>query len=119
MLGVRKEMMELMWPNAKMDIGGEVRPAVIILPKLGRLQESVALSQVVFNSHVLSLYGKLPEDCIPAVTAGNGWKLQAIMQWIAAYGMPCAVGISNSWGKFTEHAARYAQEQSLCCLRLR
>eukprot|EP00913_Durusdinium_trenchii_P014829 g13906.t1 len=43
-------------------------------------------------------------ECIPLFTAGNGWKLQAIMQWTVAYGMPVAVGISSTWGNYVKHS---------------
>lgn len=41
--------------------------------------------------------------CLPIITGGNGWRLQAIMQWVTAYGFPAAVGISKSWGDFVSH----------------
>ncbi|CAK9072629.1 unnamed protein product [Durusdinium trenchii] len=41
-----------------------------------------------------------PSECIPLITAGTGWKLQAIMQWAVAYGLPAAVGITASWGDY-------------------
>ncbi|CAJ1426687.1 unnamed protein product [Effrenium voratum] len=42
-------------------------------------------------------------ECIAVFTAGNGWKLQAMMQWTAAYGIPAAIGISADWASFVNH----------------
>ncbi|CAJ1371271.1 unnamed protein product [Effrenium voratum] len=42
-------------------------------------------------------------ECIPVFTAGNGWKLQAMMQWTTAYGIPAAIAISGNWSNFVNH----------------
>ncbi|CAJ1399347.1 unnamed protein product [Effrenium voratum] len=44
--------------------------------------------------------------CIPLVTGGAGWRLQALMSWAAAYGIPAAVGVSNSWGNYVKHVTQ-------------
>ncbi|CAK9066781.1 unnamed protein product [Durusdinium trenchii] len=38
--------------------------------------------------------------CIPLLAAGNGWIVDAMMQWSAAYGFPVAIGIAKDWGTF-------------------
>ena len=45
--------------------------------------------------------------CIPTFTAGDGWKLQAMMQWAAAYGIPAAIGVSDGWSKFVSHVKSF------------
>ena len=45
--------------------------------------------------------------CIPTFTAGDGWKLQAMMQWSTAYGIPAAIGISDGWSNFVSHVKSY------------
>ena len=47
--------------------------------------------------------------CIPLVTGGAGWRLQALMSWAAAYGIPAAVGVSNSWGNYVKHVTQVRQ----------
>ncbi|CAK8996967.1 unnamed protein product [Durusdinium trenchii] len=34
-----------------------------------------------------------PLTCIPMITAGTGWRVQALMQWSTAYGIPSAIGV--------------------------
>ncbi|CAK8991648.1 unnamed protein product, partial [Durusdinium trenchii] len=41
--------------------------------------------------------------CIPVFTGGDGWKLQAMMQWSTAYGIPAAIAISGGWSMFVKH----------------
>ncbi|CAK9043402.1 unnamed protein product [Durusdinium trenchii] len=41
--------------------------------------------------------------CIPVFTGGDGWKLQAMMQWSTAYGIPAAIAISAGWSLFVKH----------------
>ncbi|OLQ02861.1 hypothetical protein AK812_SmicGene14236 [Symbiodinium microadriaticum] len=38
--------------------------------------------------------------CIPVITAGAGWKLQAMMFWSTTYGFPAAIAVANSWGNY-------------------
>lgn len=38
--------------------------------------------------------------CIPLITGGNGWRIQALMQWATAYDMPVAVGVAKAWGDY-------------------
>ena len=45
--------------------------------------------------------------CIPVFTAGNGWKLQAMMQWSTAYGIPAAIAISGGWSNFVKHVQTF------------
>ena len=45
--------------------------------------------------------------CIPTFTAGDGWKLQAMMQWATAYGIPAAIGISDGWSNFVSHVQSF------------
>eukprot|EP00913_Durusdinium_trenchii_P026654 g25010.t1 len=61
-----------------------------------------------------------PHTCIPILTAGTGWKLQAIMQWAEAYGLPAAVGITASWGDYValprvEHGRQEDQRSRKLC----
>ncbi|CAK9008661.1 unnamed protein product [Durusdinium trenchii] len=42
-------------------------------------------------------------ECLPVISAGNGWRLQAIMHWVSVYGFPAAVGISDQWSDFVKH----------------
>eukprot|EP00913_Durusdinium_trenchii_P034226 g32031.t1 len=42
----------------------------------------------------------LDSTCIPLLAAGNGWIVDAMMQWSAAYGFPVAIGIAKDWGTF-------------------
>ena len=37
---------------------------------------------------------------IPLITGGNGWRIQALMQWATAYDMPVAVGVAKAWGDY-------------------
>lgn len=46
-------------------------------------------------------------QCIPTFTASPGWKLQAMMQWTAAYGFPAAIAISNKWANFEKHVRSF------------
>ena len=46
-------------------------------------------------------------QCIPLFTSGNGWKLQALMQWSTAYGMPTAVGLSKGYGTWIQHVQNH------------
>ena len=48
-----------------------------------------------------------PTTCIPVFTAGSGWKLQAMMQWSTAYGMPTAITVSSSWSNFVNHGKSF------------
>ena len=41
--------------------------------------------------------------CFPIVTAGTGWRMHAIMNWVGVYGFPAALGVSNLWKDFTRH----------------
>ncbi|CAL1172651.1 unnamed protein product [Cladocopium goreaui] len=41
--------------------------------------------------------------CIPTFTSTPGWKVQAMMQWTAAYGFPAAIAISNTFALFQKH----------------
>jgi len=34
------------------------------------------------------------------ITGGNGWRIQALMQWATAYDMPVAVGVAKAWGDY-------------------
>ena len=36
---------------------------------------------------------------------GNGWIIDAQMQWATAYGFPAAIGIAASWDLYVHHAA--------------
>ena len=38
--------------------------------------------------------------CIPCLTASVGWRLQAMMQWATAYGMPVAIGVIPGWSTY-------------------
>eukprot|EP00439_Symbiodinium_sp_Y106_P060372 s666_g8.t3 len=38
--------------------------------------------------------------CIPVITAGVGWKLQAMMFWSTAYGLPTAIAVASSWNNY-------------------
>lgn len=38
--------------------------------------------------------------CIPLITGGNGWRIQALMQWATAYDMPVAVAVAKAWGDY-------------------
>ncbi|CAK8993410.1 unnamed protein product [Durusdinium trenchii] len=46
-------------------------------------------------------------QCIPLFTSGNGWKLQALMQWSTAYGMPTAVGLSKGYATWIKHVQNH------------
>jgi len=39
--------------------------------------------------------------CIPTITSSVGWRMQAMMQWSTAYGMPAAIGVISSFTEFT------------------
>ena len=39
-------------------------------------------------------------QCIPCLTASVGWRLQAMMQWATAYGMPVAIAIIPGWSTY-------------------
>eukprot|EP00435_Cladocopium_sp_Y103_P071133 s1096_g36.t2 len=41
-------------------------------------------------------------ECIPLITGGNGWRIQALMQWATAYDMPVAVAVAKAWGNYVE-----------------
>lgn len=41
-------------------------------------------------------------ECIPLITGGNGWRIQALMQWATAYEMPLAVAVAKAWGNYVE-----------------
>ncbi|CAE7557262.1 unnamed protein product [Symbiodinium natans] len=41
-----------------------------------------------------------PRTCIPVITAGTGWKAQALMHWSTVYGMPTAIGVAQTWGDY-------------------
>ena len=56
--------------------------------------------------HAPKCRGNAP-NCIPVFTAGNGWKLQAMMQWTAAYDFPAAIALPASWGLFVKHVQTY------------
>ena len=56
--------------------------------------------------HAPKCRGNAP-NCIPVFTAGNGWKLQAMMQWAAAYDFPAAIAISAGWSNFVKHVQTY------------
>ena len=36
---------------------------------------------------------------IPVITGGNGWRIQALMQWAAAYDMPVAIAVAE-WSAY-------------------
>ena len=36
---------------------------------------------------------------IPLITGGNGWRIQALMQWAAAYDMPVAIAVA-AWSAY-------------------
>eukprot|EP00439_Symbiodinium_sp_Y106_P085235 s126_g27.t3 len=38
--------------------------------------------------------------CIPVITAGTGWKVQAMMHWSTTYGIPTAIAVANSLGRY-------------------
>lgn len=38
-------------------------------------------------------------ECIPLITGGNGWRIQALMQWAAAYDMPVAIAVAE-WSAY-------------------
>lgn len=40
--------------------------------------------------------------CIPTLTASVGWRLQAIMQWVTAYGIPAAVAIISDFSTWVQ-----------------
>ena len=46
-------------------------------------------------------------ECIPLFTSGNGWKLQALMQWSTAYGIPSAIGLSLGWSTYVKHVSSF------------
>ena len=46
-------------------------------------------------------------ECIPLFTSGNGWKLQALMQWSTAYGIPSAIGLSLGWSTYVKHVSNF------------
>lgn len=48
--------------------------------------------------------------CIPTLTSSIGWRLQAMMQWTTAYGIPAAIGII---GNFTLYKQRVRKIHSL------
>ena len=56
--------------------------------------------------HAPKCRGNAP-NCIPVFTAGNGWKLQAMMQWTAAYDFPAAIAIPGGWSTFVKHVQTY------------
>lgn len=37
---------------------------------------------------------------IPLLTGGIGWRLQALMQWAAAYDMPVAIAVVAKWSAY-------------------
>ena len=37
-----------------------------------------------------------PEECIPVITAGSGWMVQAMMHWSTVYGLPTAIGVAKT-----------------------
>lgn len=39
-------------------------------------------------------------ECIPLLTGGIGWRLQALMQWAAAYDMPVAIAVVAEWSAY-------------------
>ena len=45
--------------------------------------------------------------CIPVFTGGNGWGLQALMQWSTVYGIPAAIAISSSWSNYVRHVQTF------------
>eukprot|EP00435_Cladocopium_sp_Y103_P035383 s344_g9.t1 len=45
--------------------------------------------------------------CIPTFTSTPGWKIQAMMQWTAAYGFPAAIAISNGFANFQKHVKSF------------
>ncbi|CAK9094833.1 unnamed protein product [Durusdinium trenchii] len=45
--------------------------------------------------------------CIPVFTAGTGWKVQAMMQWSTAYGIPAAIAVSGGWSLFVKHVQTF------------
>ena len=45
-------------------------------------------------------------NCIPLLAAGNGWIVDAMMQWSTVYGFPVAVGIAASWDLFVANVVR-------------
>ncbi|CAK8995297.1 unnamed protein product [Durusdinium trenchii] len=46
-------------------------------------------------------------QCIPLFTSGNGWKLQALMQWSTAYGMPTAIALSKGYSTWMKHVKNH------------
>lgn len=42
-------------------------------------------------------------ECIPLLAAGNGWIVDAMMQWSTVYGFPVAIGIAASWDIFVSN----------------
>eukprot|EP00438_Fugacium_kawagutii_P016308 Skav222790 [mRNA] locus=scaffold1419:13588:16988:+ [translate_table: standard] len=49
-------------------------------------------------------------ECIPLLAAGNGWIVDAMMQWSTVYGFPVAIGIAADWDIFV---ANVRQTRSL------
>eukprot|EP00439_Symbiodinium_sp_Y106_P058363 s1342_g8.t1 len=48
-----------------------------------------------------------PSSCIPIIAAGNGWIIDAQMQWATAYGFPAAIGIAATWDLYVHQVATY------------